>query len=263
MMRKLFLLLLALLCCTSAFAEEEIYIVGGSTLEEAIQMMPGYQIETDSDGTTLAITDLAVEYFVQNSENGTAVLPLLIAGNDFYLHLISFTWPAELTKVSKVVITTDNNIHTIINKTPWTYSEQESMGYTIMLNSQMVDVLFEMSKSENVKIEYFKDASTNKAYELTMEQKFLLRQYIYVCDTFFPKPVSDATSIYLALMGDPFGYTVTSTSNPDAPKTITNTNTTVSEVSLKEQLQEYKSLLDDGLITQEDYDEKKKQLLGL
>ena len=31
----------------------------------------------------------------------------------------------------------------------------------------------------------------------------------------------------------------------------------------KEQLQELKEMLDDGLITQEDYEQKKKQILGL
>ncbi len=31
----------------------------------------------------------------------------------------------------------------------------------------------------------------------------------------------------------------------------------------KEQLQELKEMLDDGLITQEDFDQKKKQILGL
>ena len=33
--------------------------------------------------------------------------------------------------------------------------------------------------------------------------------------------------------------------------------------SSKEQLQELKEMLDDGLITQEDYEQKKKQIIGL
>ena len=33
--------------------------------------------------------------------------------------------------------------------------------------------------------------------------------------------------------------------------------------SNKEQLQELKEMLDDGLITQEDFEQKKKQILGL
>ena len=35
------------------------------------------------------------------------------------------------------------------------------------------------------------------------------------------------------------------------------------EKSPKERLQELKEMLDDGLITQEDYEQKKKQILGL
>ena len=34
-------------------------------------------------------------------------------------------------------------------------------------------------------------------------------------------------------------------------------------VDVKEELKKYKEMLDEGLITQEDYDAKKKELLGL
>ena len=40
-------------------------------------------------------------------------------------------------------------------------------------------------------------------------------------------------------------------------------NKTVNEQDDLEKLKEYKKLLDDGIITQEDYEEKKKQILKL
>ena len=39
--------------------------------------------------------------------------------------------------------------------------------------------------------------------------------------------------------------------------------TTSTKTSSKEQMQELKEMLDDGLITQEDYEQKKKQIIGL
>ena len=43
----------------------------------------------------------------------------------------------------------------------------------------------------------------------------------------------------------------------------TQSQINVTEKSPKEQLQELKEMLDDGLITQEDYEQKKKQIIGL
>ena len=44
---------------------------------------------------------------------------------------------------------------------------------------------------------------------------------------------------------------------------ISTSSQIVDQKSSKEQLQEFKEMLDDGLITQEDYEQKKKQILGL
>ena len=45
--------------------------------------------------------------------------------------------------------------------------------------------------------------------------------------------------------------------------TVKQEEKVVATKSTKEQLQELKEMLDDGLITQEDFEQKKKQILGL
>ena len=50
--------------------------------------------------------------------------------------------------------------------------------------------------------------------------------------------------------------------NKSLEQSITNTKQEETK-SKKEQLEELKSMLDEGLITQEDYDKKKNQILGL
>ena len=45
--------------------------------------------------------------------------------------------------------------------------------------------------------------------------------------------------------------------------TVKQVEKTSEQKSQKEQLQELKEMLDDGLITQEDFEQKKKQILGL
>lgn len=268
-MKKLLAILLVLTLCLSCIpvmAEEDPYAVGGSTLEEAVQMMPGYQIMNENGYQTIVMTDLAGEYYVDNSENGIAIMPVMASVMNLQLHVISFCWPLELGSVSKVNITTDNNIYTIVPNEPWKMSDG-GKGTGIMANDQLEAILFEMGKSENVSIEFFKNSSTSKAYELTMEQKFLLRQYVYACETFLPKPPADATtSLVLSLISSQFAYTITTAPNPNAlevkPTGVTNPSD-ASTPSVKEQLKELKEMLDEDLITQEDYDAKKQQLLGL
>lgn len=267
-MKKLFSLLLVLALCLSympVIAEEDIYAVGGNTLEEAVQMIPGYQVALNDDGSkTIMMTDLAGEYYCDNSENGIAIMPNMMSMMNFQLHVISFCWPTELTKVSKMVITTDNNIHTFIPNTPWTMPDAESKGTGILANEQMEAILFEMGKSENVSIEFFKDNSTSKAYDLTMEQKYLLRQYIYACETFLPKAPADATSTFvLSILSSQFAYKINTVPNPNSSNEKPTAIGNPSVLSVKEELTELKAMLDEGLITQEDYDAKKQQLLGL
>lgn len=48
-----------------------------------------------------------------------------------------------------------------------------------------------------------------------------------------------------------------------APVTAPHSTTIIQEVSTADELKKYKELLDSGVITQAEYDEKKKQLLGL
>ncbi|MBP3656614.1 MAG: SHOCT domain-containing protein [Clostridia bacterium] len=264
MMKKLLTLLLALcLCCACALAED-LYAVGGSTLEEAVQMIPGYQVTTSDDGAKMiTVTDLATEYYVLNSENGTAIIPNMVSVMNFQMHVPAFMFPTEFDKVTKFVVTTDSSIHTVTNAEPWDCAGDEVVATAMMANAQLEAVLFDMGKSENVRIEYFQDNSTSKAYDLTDEQKFLLRQYVYTCETFLPKPPADATTtLVMALLSSQFTYTVATVPNPDAqPAGAINANT--GSASLTEQLQELKDLLDAGLITQEDYDAKKAQILGL
>ncbi len=49
----------------------------------------------------------------------------------------------------------------------------------------------------------------------------------------------------------------------EASKNVTTTIYAPAQLSLKEQIQELKELLDDGIITQEEFEQKKKQILGL
>lgn len=268
MMKKLLSLLLVVTMCISCLpsvAEEDIYAVGGSTLEEAVQRIPGYQVSLGEDGSkTITLTDLAGEYYIDNSENGTSVLPNMLSMMSLQLHVISFMWPSELTQVSKMVITTDKNIHTFTPNKPWSMTNSDGKGTGIMANDAMEAILFEMGKSENVSIEFFKDNQTSKAYDLTMEQKYVLRQYVYACETFLPKPPSDGTSsLVLAMISNQFAYTINSAPNPNALDDKPTGITSPSDTSVKDQLKELKEMLDEGLITQEDYDAKKQQLLGL
>jgi len=267
-MKKLIAFLLALTMCfgaVPAMAEEDLYAVGGSTLEEAVQMMPGYEINLNEDGSkVIVMTDLAGEYYVENSENGIAVMPVMFSMMSVQLQTISFCWPIELGKVSKMIITTDNNIHTFVPNKPWEMTDTEGKGTGIIANEQLEKILFEMGKSENVSIEFFKDNATSKAYDLTMEQKYLIRQYVYACETFLPKSAADGTTAFImSLLSSQFAYTITTAPNPNAPEDKPTGITNPSESSVKEQLQELKEMLDEGLITQDDYDAKKQQLLGL
>ena len=269
-MKKLIAILLVLTLCLSCIpvmAEEDPYAVGGSTLEEAVQMIPGYQIDINDNGAkTIMMTDLASEYYIDNSENGTAFLPNMISVGNSQLHVISVKWPEEFTQVSKMVITTDNNIHTFIPNKPWTLGD-DGKATGVFANDQLEAILFEMGKSKNVSVEFFQNGTTSRSFDLTMEQTYLLHQYVYACETFLPKPAADATTaLVLAMMSSQFAYTITTAPNPNAPEVkptgVTNPSD-ASTPSVKEQLKELKEMLDEDLITQEDYDAKKQQLLGL
>lgn len=266
MKKLLSLLLVVSMCigCLPSVAEEDIYAVGGSTLEEAVQMMQGYQIDVSDEGSkTIIMTELASEYFIDNSENGIAFLPNMVPLGDSQLHVISVKWPEEFTQVSKMAITTDNQIHTFVPNEPWTPTD-DGKTTGIFANDQLEAILFEMGKSENVSIEFFQNNTISQSFDLTMEQSYLLRQYVYACETFLPKPPADArTALLLSMMSGQFAYTITTVSNPNAPDDKPAGITNPSETSVMDQLKELKEMLDEGLITQEDYDAKKQQLLGL
>lgn len=280
-MKKGISLLLILALCLgslSAVAEEVIYAVGGDALEEAVRRLPGYLVEFGEDGSqTIVMTDLTGEFYYDQSENGIAIMPVMMSMMGFQLHVISFCWPLdEYAKVTKLVITTDQNIHTLVPNTPWTIDEPDGKGKGIMANEALKAVLFEMGKSENVSVEFFQDNKNSKVYELTMEQKYLLRQYVYACETFLPQPEAYATaSLVMALISNQFAYTISTVPNPNGQdeKPTAYGNPTPAEAgtsvepldmdTVKEALNKLLQLQEEGLITQEDYDAKKKQLLGL
>ncbi len=271
-MKKLLAILLVMALCLAylpVMAEEDPYAVGGVTLEEAVQRMPGYQLDVNDKGTKMiVITDLAGEYYIQNSENGTAVLPVMVAVTGMQMHSATFMWPEEFSKMAKMVITTDEHIYTVQLQEPWVREDEDSKAHALMLNDEMEAVLFEMGKSENVTIEFFQDSATSKSYELTMEQKYLLRQYVYTCETFLPKPAANANSaLVLSLLGSMFNYTVTTAPNPDKPAGVINQNTsTGSGTSLDnvaDELAKLDQLLADGIISEEEYQQMRKNILGL
>lgn len=275
-MKKLLAILLVMALCLAylpVMAEEDPYAVGGTTLEEAVQMMPGYKIDVSDDGyQMICMTDLAAEYYIDNSENGIAVLPWLNVIMGVHLHTAVFKWPDEFSKMCKMVITTDESIHTFVPDEPWTLNEKGERGTGIMCDERMEAVIFDMGKSENVTVEFFQDNATSKSYELTMEQKYLLRQFEYTCETFMPKPAANGTSsLIMSLLSSMFNYTVTTAPNPNKPaeepagvinqNTSTGSGTSLDNVA--DELAKLDQLLADGIISEEEYQQMRKNILGL
>lgn len=95
-------------------------------------------LDTDSGGKGLVLSDLTTEYFITESENGIAVLPMLVSTMGFAIHMVTFAPPAEYSSVEKICFYTDAKKHTIKIETPQTVEEK---AFTLSANGEMEAVL--------------------------------------------------------------------------------------------------------------------------
>lgn len=271
-MRRLvaFLIMMITLFSINVCSLAEEYEVGGSSLEDCVQRMPGYVVETTENGAKIiSITELSTEYFITESENGIAVMPMLVAVGNLHLHNLAIAPPVEFSTVERFVIYTDKNKHDVVLNKPWVITSEDTRGQAIIANEEMDAVLDDVYSSEYVSIEFYQDNQTSLRVDLTEEQKFLLRQYNYTCDTYLKKadadPHAKENAFIMGILAGSgmFPYTITSEATVSSDGSAVNQNTSSSVSEAADEIRELKALLEEGLITQEEYDAKKKQLLGL
>ncbi|TOY85320.1 SHOCT domain-containing protein [Levilactobacillus brevis] len=99
-------------------------------------------------------------------------------------------------------------------------------------------------------------------FEKTGDSDYSIRQYIgdTAFETLFVQLKNGQIEYYL--LDDPNFLNLT---NDKGTKDIAETSdvSSISPVSPTDEIRKYKELLDDGIITQDDFDKKKKQLLGI
>lgn len=131
----------------------------------------------------------------------------------------------------------------------------------------MEAVLEDVFTSEYVAVEFFQNSTTSQRFDLTEEQKFLLRQYHYTFNTFLKDPAQLTSAENTLLIGLLAGsglypYTITTEKTASESQGAVNQKTpSVSEAA--DEIRVLNELLKEGLITQEEFDAKKKELLGL
>ena len=272
------ILLCVILLIASSSAIANTREVGGDTLEDAVQRMTGYSLQTDEKGNQMIVsTELATKYYFENSDNGIAVLPNMTSFSGGMMNILCPLVPTEYKAVDKIIITTNQNEYTITLDITWDCSTKETQGNALIATPALEEAIMDMCQSENVAIEFIGNQGTDERIILSEEQLYLLHQYYYAYNTFLiprvtaqgEKAKESALALLAAFGGTP--YTVTSevhipTVHNELPLPTEgeeSIETATDAVSVTDEIREYKKLLDEGIITQEEFDAKKKELLGL
>ncbi|MEG0494371.1 MAG: hypothetical protein RR696_14350 [Clostridia bacterium] len=208
MKKRLFLLSMVLvmfMCGGFSLAEQA--EVGGDSLDECVQRMVGYTIETEDGSKMITASAVAFEYYAERSENGTAVLPYTLIMGDSLSNLVSFVAPG-LSTIIEIDVMTDDMLYQIIQEDkPFTSGDY---GLVTSCSEELTEVLNAMGNSENVTLRFFENGKDYKDFALGEQQIYLLKQFGYTMENFMPR-VDTKSWQYQLVMGIYGGYTIKKT----------------------------------------------------
>ena len=222
MMKRIFITALCLLLLLGCACAESPTEIGGDSLQDCVNRMPGYTLSVSDSTSTITPSEITFKLL------GSGLYMLCSTGDAILVNMLVVAPPEGVDSIDTFIVETSEHTYTLVNNEVWRSPDGVQM-YAKVSTDDVMAMMREIAECGQYRVRFLLSGKEQAVVEPAPEQCALLAEYFYMLDHFTKEPTGSAWTMAKGLLLGTVDYSLTTAPASDSAPAAKQTSDAAAE----------------------------------